>query len=479
MSKYKEVTESLKSNYKSVVDELAAVQAAGVEAINELDAARESGDEGRMSDASAKIEAIGLDIKAKQEKIEDIRQQVSWFREYEAELDALKSNDDKRVADMRDLFESLKSTGGAAPDRSVGEYFADALKYRGIKRVQDIIDQRADTQLTVLLGKDPNAKEILEGKTAMKSLYSNHGVELLDASNAAVPGFMGFQCGLVEDRNITCLIEPPKEDFEECITMATLNGNRLRFTREVARDDNTAVVLESVYNPYPTLEQDGTKPEGGFTLATVEVPDSKIAEFVTVSDEVLEDCSSVASMIDQFLIQGVNAKKRQQLIAGTGLNGQMRGILNQPDILTRTHQDTLNGGVITDNMYDTFRRSLTDLWLQAANTDNVCVIMHPRDAEIIDLTKDEVGRYLFNDSDCFNRQLRCLRIRYSTNVPQGTAVLGEFANNWVFYLRKALDIRMGYTGDQFITNTNTILAEMRGLAILRCPRKVIKVTGLA
>jgi hypothetical protein len=57
--------------------------------------------------------------------------------------------------------------------------------------------------------------------------------------------------------------------------------------------------------------------------------------------------------------------------------------------------------------------------------------------------------------------------------------MGDFSNNWVFYTRKALDIRMGYTGDQFITNTNTILAEMRGLALLRCPRKVLKITGLA
>lgn len=479
MSKYKEITDSLKSSFKSAVEELEAVQASGVEAIKELDAARAAGDEGRVSDASEKVARIGEDIKSRQAAIADVQEQLGWFREYEDNFDARKSSDEERVERMRDLFESVKGSIGDVPQLSVGQHFANILKYRGIKRGQDIQDLRADTQMTVLLGKDPNAKEILEGKRSVKSLYSNHGVELVDASDNPVPGFMGFQCGLVEDTNVSCLIEPPMEDFEQCITQATLNGNRLRFTREVSRDDNAGVVLESVYNGYPSLEQDGTKPEGIFTLATVEVPDSKIAEYIVASDEVLEDCSSVASMIDQFLIQGVNAKKRQQLIAGTGLNGQMRGILNQPDILTRTHQNGMQGGANTDNIYDTFRRSLTDLWLQAANTENVCVIMHPKDGEILDLTKDQYGRYLFNDMDCFTRQLRCLTIRYSVNVPQGTAVLGEFQNNWVFYTRKALDIRMGYTGDQFITNTNTILAEMRGLSILRCPRKVIKVTGLA
>ncbi len=477
--KNKEVIDGLKSALQEKISSLEGVQAEGVLALNELDEARKSGDAGLVSDASAKVDRVGDSIKSAHKAVEDIQEQMGWFREYGDVADT-KSSDEARVEEMRDLFESLKSGVSAAETKkTVGEYFADILEYRGIKRGSDIKDRQAATTLTALIGKDPNAKEILEGKTSVKSIYSNHGVQLVDSMSNPVPGFVGFQCGLVEDLNITCLIEPPPDDFEECISQATLSGNRLRFTREVSRTDHAATVLETAYNPYATLQQNGTKPEGLFTLATVEVPDSKIAEFVVASDEVLEDCSSVASLIDQFLISGINAKKRQQLIGGSGLNGQMRGILNQPDVLTRTHRDTGNGGLADDNIYDTFRRSLTDLWYQSAKIDNVCVVMNPRDAEIIDLTKDELGRYLFNDTDCFNRNLRCLKIRYSVDVPQGTAVLGEFANNWVFYTRKALDIRMGYTGDQFITNTNTILGEMRGLSILRCPRKVLKATSLS
>jgi hypothetical protein len=157
----------------------------------------------------------------------------------------------------------------------------------------------------------------------------------------------------------------------------------------------------------------------------------------------------------------------------------MLGILNQPNLLSRTHRDAGDGGELTDNIYDTFRRAMTDLWFQAAPVDSLCVIMNPRDGEIIDLTKDDMGRYLFNDSDCFNRNLRCLRIRYSTDVPEGTAIMGNFSGNWQFYLRKALSISVGLTGDQFIQNAQTILAEMRGLALVRCPRKIIKIDGLA
>jgi low affinity Fe/Cu permease len=57
--------------------------------------------------------------------------------------------------------------------------------------------------------------------------------------------------------------------------------------------------------------------------------------------------------------------------------------------------------------------------------------------------------------------------------------MGNFSGNWQFYLRKALSISVGLTGDQFIQNAQTILAEMRGLALVRCPRKIIKIDGLA
>lgn len=476
--KNKEVVDGLKNTRTEQVTELEALQAEGVEAIKALDEARESGDEGRVSEASERFERIGTEIKTKQADIEAVEERIGWFKEYNDEEEVVTPSE-KHFAELKSLFEEMKSNqvigGGNAP-LTLGQHFANILKYRGITRVEDIKDLNATTQLTALLGKTPDAKEIVKGLSEVKSIYTNHGTEVLDSNDDPVPGFMGFQCGLVEDTNVTCLLEPPADDFEECITQASFTGNRIRFIREASRDNNAASVLETVYNPYPTLEQDGTKPESVFTLENVTVNDSKIAHFVTASDEVLEDCPSVAGLIDNFLVSGLNQEKRRQLINGSGSNGQMRGILNQQGLLSRIH---ITDGGVDDNFYDTFRRGLTDLWLQAARTDNVCVILNPRDAEIIDLTKDELGHYLFNDADCFNRMLRCMKIRYSTDVPQGTAVLGDFSNNWVFYTRKALTIRMGYTGDQFITNTNTILAEMRGLALVRCPRKILKVTGLA
>lgn len=473
MEDIKEIITGFEAETKSAVDNLKSVQATGAKAIAELNAARAAGDEGRIAELSEKIDKIGADIKSARAKIDDLTEKKSWFEEYTEE-----TKHDANKNAKGEFLESLVAKSTVA-NYSVGEHFANLLHARGVKSAASIHDLRATTSLTYRLSNDANISDIVTADAKdIKSIYSNNGVALMDGGNP-VPGHVGFQCGLVEDPNIACLLDPPADDWEECLTISTLNGNRLRFTREVARDNNAAAVLETVYNPYPIFAQDGTKPEGSFTLASVEVGVSKIAEYITISDEALEDCSSIASHIDHVLISDVDAEKRRQLITGTGLNGEMRGIINQPDVLTRTHRDTGDGGAADDNIYDTLRRSLTDLWLSGASTDNVCVILNPRDGELIDLAKDGMDRYLFNDSECFNRQLRCLRIRYSADMPSGTAVIGNFANNWIFYVRKALTISMGLTGDQFITNSQTIRGEMRGAAVLRCPSKVLKVTGLA
>lgn len=477
-----EVITGLQSSYKEKLEKLEAAQQEGVAAIKSLDEAIAAGDEGQVSDASEKVDRIGEVILACQKSLEDVTEQMGWFKEYKDAEEITKNSDENRVEQMRELFESMKSqmdSGDAPQKKSVGQYFADLLQHRNISRWQDVKDRRGDTELIVPLTRDGQSLDIVKSAKSIKSIYSNHGDVFLDASSNPVPGYVGAQCGLVEDNSIGCLLDPPAEDFEECIQTLSLNGNRIRFTREAARVNGAASVLETIYNPYPDMEQDGTKPESTFTLETAEVDDSTIATFITASDRVLEDCAFVAQHIDHVLISNVNREKRRQLIDGSGLNGQMLGILNQPDLLERTHQDIADGGAADDNIYDTFRRAMTDLWFQAASVDSLCVIMNPRDGEIIDLTKDDMGRYLFNDSDCFNRNLRCLKIRYSTDVPEGTAIMGSFAGNWQFYLRKALSIRIGLTGDQFIQNAQTILAEMRGLSLVRCPRKIILIDGLA
>lgn len=470
-----EVKNTLKTDFEANRGELEGIRENMAQAIYDLEDARKSGDQDKVAAASTQVEDWGTKAQGLTEKLEDARKNFELLDvDYNISMKDVKEGN-VSLDELKSLIIDVQTANvDTNIKRTLGEEFGNILEAHGMREFSDIVNA-GGVKLVAPMGKgkldDRFVKdEMMKNLTDTKSLYTNHGTQLV-VSSVAVPGFVGYQCGLVEDPYI-CLLESQPEDFEECLTVRTMpRGNRLRYTRMISRTDNAGVVPESVYNPYPTLVQNGTKPESIFTLATVEVNDTKLAHFVTVSDEVMEDCGNVASLIDNWLVDGLNKKKRQQLISGSGSSGNMRGLLNQPDTLV----GTADAG---DNIYDTLRKDMTSLYLNQANTANLCVILNPVDLELIDLAKDEFGRYLFNDTDCFMRTLRCLKIRTSVNVPQGTYVIGDFTNNWIFYVRKAIEVRMGYTGDQFITNTNTILAEMRGLTVLMCPQKVLIGTGL-
>lgn len=472
-----DITNSLKSVMKEKVAELETLQATGMELLGEMEAAKTSDDAGRISELSEKFDSVGADIKSKQEEIETVQEQLGLFKTYEISDDEqVKSLDEEKRDKMNELFGEMKNRIDAGEStKSVGEMYADLLSYRKIYTFNDYQDRKGETELIAHFGK--NAKSV-DASKSIKSIYSNNGTVLQDEGND-VPGFVGTECGLVRDPNIYCLLDPPADDFEECLTTVAFNGNRLKYHYEAARENGATSVLETVYGyPGHELVQDGTKPESIFTIGTAEESVKKIATWIEASDEVLADCAWVANMIDHVLTSNVNEEKRRQLIVGNGTD-EMRGIVNQPNILTRTHQDAGDGGDSKDNIYDTFRRALTDIWLQGGDTNNVCAILNPRDLEMIDLAKDNDGRYLFNDAECFTRMLRCLRLRAAVDMPQGTAVLGNFTNNWRFYLRQSLRISTGLVDKQFIQNLVTILAELRGMSVLHCPRKVVKVDGLS
>jgi hypothetical protein len=373
-----------------------------------------------------------------------------------------------------DKFKGANILGGNK--KSIGNMFYDIFKAHKIKSFGQI-SQNSGIKLKVYWdGAKPeeNNKDIKD----IKSLYSNNNVVFVNGDDEEIVGQLGY-CGVMDDPYF-CPFVIPADDFENCLTQATLTAPRLRYQRFDTIDANPASVPETIYGNYgrnATYEQDGTKPESTFSLQYADLAASKIAHYVVASDEVLEDCSSVVDMIDNFLVAYLLKEKRRQLVAGNPSLAplDMRGLLYQPDVLSRIHR---TDGEADDNIYDTLRRAMTDLYYQGTDTSNLCVIMNPRDLEIIDLQKDDNGRYLFNEETCMTRQLRCFNISTSVDMPEGKAAVGEMANNWMFYVRRPLEVKVGLTGFQFIENTQTFLAEMKGLAFLRCPQKVELISGI-
>lgn len=364
----------------------------------------------------------------------------------------------------------VKSGGSEFKKKTPGTVIGDFLKANGVKDETSFENFFSGKQMLTfqfnLDESDLAATNEVKALPSIKSLYSNGGEEI-----AGVPGYQGYGCSIFEVQDECKLCCEPRT-FEECLTVRNMPyGSVVQYDYQVSRDDNAAGVVETIYNPYPTFVagHNGTKPESTFTFRTAKVKVSKIAHFIVASDEVLDDCSKVADRIDFHLTTGLLRERDRQLIAGTGAGAEMQGLLTQPGTLA-LDGNVIAAGIPNANIWDKLYLAMLELEQNCAVVD--CVIVNPADRAKVALAKDTQGNYLFPQNGCDVQGIGCLSLKTSPDVPVGTAIIGELKNNWVWYNRKNLSVRVGYTGDQFITNTKTFLAELRGANVLFCPHKV-------
>lgn len=372
---------------------------------------------------------------------------------------------------------NTKSDAKKTPGMLIGEYLYDGLK---IRNVDDAVSKLRSTTIPFkfqLATDDITAEAEVKSLDNVKGLYINGGTELV-VSGTPVPGFQGYGCSVfeIEDGCLPCITP---RNYRDLLTMRVMpTGNIIQYDFPYSRDDNAAAVREHIHNPYPTVVQNGRKPESVFTYHTAKVGLSKIAHWIEASTEVLDDCSKVAERIDYHLTTGVENELDRQLIAGTGTNGELLGLLQQPGKLV-LNGTTITSGVQSPNIWDKLYTAMIMLEQNCARVDGV--IVNPADRAKVALAKDDNGNYLFpqsNTCDFENTTVGCLTLRTSPDVPVGTALIGEFANNWIWYARKAYEIAVGMKGTDFIDNIMTFRAELRGGVVLRCPERVALITNI-
>ena len=468
ITKFKEKLESLVAPLNTKKEELSNLLAT-----EETLETEEAKSEFSLQRDSLVDEIIALEQQAKEEyKIFTALNPVAF------DLSAKSNTNQEDVDGVNDLLAALavKSGEGTMKKKTIGQFVGDYLESVNVKSYDDF-DRffTTSTRLTFQLGEDDRIAEAeVKSLAEIKGIYSNNGVQLV--SGTPVPGFQGYGCTIFEvaDECRLC-IEP--STFKDCLTMRTMpTGNVIQYDYPVSRTDNAAAVLEHVTNPYPTVIQNGTKPSSTFTYDTAKVSVSKIAHWIEASDEVLDDCSKVADRIDFHLTTGLMDELDRQLIAGTGINGELMGLLSTVGRLD-LDADDLTVGIDTPNIYDKLYLAKLELEQNCANVD--CVIINPADKAKVALAKDANGNYLFPQGpNCEVTSVGCFTLKTSPHVPVGTAIMGELRNNWIWYVRKSMEVRVGMKGLDFINNQKTFLAEIRGAAIVLCPLKIATITNI-
>lgn len=231
----------------------------------------------------------------------------------------------------------------------------------------------------------------------------------------------------------------------DLIAPGTATSNLISFMKELLFTNAAATVAEGAAKPESTLT---------FDAATAAV--RKIAHWLPVTDEMLEDAPQVQSYIDARLKLGVDLKEEDQLLNGSGVAPNVLGLMLLPGI-TPAHPRG------TDSNIDAIMKQLTfiatTVFVQPSG-----IVMNPTNWQTVQLLKNAAGNYLGSGpwSMAQAAQLWGLPVAVTPSIVLGSALVGDFRGSAQIFRKGGIRVEASNShSDFFVKNLTAIRAEER------------------
>lgn len=215
------------------------------------------------------------------------------------------------------------------------------------------------------------------------------------------------------------------------------------------------------------VAEGAAKPTSNVTFEQVTDIVKKIAVWMPVTDEALDDVPQLYSYIQELLRYDLELKREGQLLKGDGTGNNLNGIMTQATVFDPDLSKA------TDTAIDTVRRAIYQARKQSKLAADA-VVMSDLDWMNIELQKDGENRYLFaNLQGLVTPVLWGRPIVASDSMDEGDGsttggefLTGSFQQGARIYDRMGFTIKVGMINDDFIKNQRAILVEERlGLAV--------------
>ncbi len=251
---------------------------------------------------------------------------------------------------------------------------------------------------------------------------------------------------------------------------ATTTGNTINY-----------VVETTATNAAAGTSQGATKPESALVFANRTTTVRKIATFLPVSDEMLEDVSQIQSYLDSRLSLFVRQAEDVALLSGDGVDPNLLGVLN-----TGIH--TANAtALIADNAPDALYQAITTI-RDLSFLEPDAIVMHPTNWAAIRLSKDQNDQYYGggpftgaygNAGGMAPNNIWGLPVVVTSAITLDTALVGAFRTAATLFRRTGLTVEASNSHQDFFRrNMTAIRAETRlALAVIR-PAGFFKITNL-
>jgi len=215
----------------------------------------------------------------------------------------------------------------------------------------------------------------------------------------------------------------------------------------------------------------GTYGEAALAFTERSVPVEKIAVWLPVTDEQLEDVPSMAAYINNRLAYMLEARLDSQILNGNGTPPNLMGTLNVSGIQTQAKG--------ADPTPDAFYKAFTLLRTVGFAEPDV-VFMNPADWQDIRLLRTSDGIYIFGSPlDPGIERMWGIRVVLSMAVVANTGIVGAYGQYSALYMKRGLEIKVTDSHDTyFISGKQAIRADMRCSLVHFRPKAFCKVTGI-
>lgn len=323
---------------------------------------------------------------------------------------------------------------------------------------------RAKTLGELYLASDAHQFIVNKGHRA-QSAWRSPSVELPAFQATTLTESPGVGGALVLPQYLPGIQETPTRRLVvgDLFAPGTTDTNAISYMQETLFTNNAAPVLEG-----------GIKPESQLAFAAVVDAVRKIAHWLPVSEEMLEDSAQIASYINARLTLGVQLAEEQQLLYGTGVAPELFGVMARAGLAA----DVVRG-VAENNADAIFRQIMAIFSASFLMPDGI--VMNPADWATTALMKTTQGAYLTAGpfASIQTPTLWGLPIAVTPVQPATKGVVGAFKQAAQTFRHGGIRVESSNSHqDFFVKNLVAIRAEERlALAVYR-PAAFGEVTGL-
>lgn len=252
-------------------------------------------------------------------------------------------------------------------------------------------------------------------------------------------------------------------DFLDSVPTGTTDSTALTYMEETTFTNNAAEVAEA-----------GTYPEAALALTERTDPVRKIAVWLPVTDEQLEDISGIQSYIDNRLTFMLRQRMQLQVLSGDGTAPNLSGILDRSGLQTQAKG--------ADPTPDAIYKAMTLIMLSGSGNGGAnanFIAMHPLDWQDIRLLRTTDGIYIWGSpADPGVARIWGVPVTPTQSLTAGTAVVGD-SNYMELAYKRGIELQVTNShSDFFINGKQAIRADVRAALAIYRAAAFCSVTGI-